>query len=170
MSEFGEFGEYSCSATAIAPSVILTAAHCEGIVMEVDGVPAKTLKKDVNKDLLLLYAPVKGGYVPVAESGTLSVGDKVVTYGYPLGLFVGYVPVYTKGKVQGYAVGETKYGTERITGWVMSVLPITHGNSGGGIFKRVNGEWRVVSVVSLGVDHLSISPSLEMVRSFVNGS
>lgn len=168
LSSMWGVGDASCTAVAIQPNVMLTAAHCDLDAMKIDGVDAKVLKKDEKKDLMLVYAQVGGGYVPVAEYGTLKNGDEIVTYGYPLGMLVGFVPVFTYGEVQGYIKGEKKYDTEQFTGYVMSILPIAGGNSGGGIFKRINGQWRVVSIVSHGVEHLSISPSLEMVREFVN--
>jgi hypothetical protein len=156
----------SCSATAIAPNIALSAAHCDAADLHVDGLPAKVIKKDEKSDLLLMY--VEGMPCPcvpvsdvVAEAGT-----RVTSMGYPFGGMIGFVLVKNEGIVQGKVKGNPDAGTDRIEGYLVSRLSLEGGNSGGGIFALVNGKWALVSVVSLASTSLSISPSTEMVKEF----
>jgi S1-C subfamily serine protease len=159
-------GIASCSAVSIAPSLLLTAAHCDGYAIRIDGKEAKVLKIDQTHDLMLLYAPIACPCVPVSSQPAVK-GTELVTVGYPYGLFVGFVQTLTKGVVQGFVRGVKEYETDRFTGFMMATLPIAGGNSGGGIFAMFNGKWYVVSIVSMGADGISISPSTEMVQEFV---
>lgn len=163
---FGEMLTASCSAVSIQPRVHLTAAHCDFAQMTVDGVPAVVLKKNDKADLMLVYADTDAAFVPFKLTDS-SVGKEVTTVGFPFGAFVGYVEAVTSGVVQGFVKGNKEYGTDRFDGFVMMSLPIIGGNSGGGIFTKVNGKWYVYTIVSMGAAHLAISPSNAMVRDFL---
>lgn len=167
----GPFGmsKASCSAVSIRPDIHLTAAHCYSMNMKVDGVPAKVLKIDTQHDFMLLYADTDDSFVPVADAPVVP-GDEVLTVGFPFGFVVGYVETITKGVVQGFVKGDVEYGTDRFSHWLFMTLPIAGGNSGGGIFSKQNGEWRVVSVVSMGAQHTAISPNTVMLHVFLKNA
>ena len=163
---FGEMMTASCSAVSIAPDIHLTAAHCDFANLTVDGAKATVLKKDVEGDLMLVHADTSDSFVPVSKRAA-QVGDRVVANGFPFGEFIGFVPVLTEGVVSGLVKGKAEYGTKRFNRWLVMNLIIDGGNSGGGIFSKVDGKWVVVSVVSMGTKHLSLSPNTHMLHGFL---
>lgn len=155
----------SCSAVTIAPDLHLTAAHCDLPGLTVEGVKAVIVKKDEAHDLMLVYADLADdSYVPVA---LVPNALQVTTVGFPLGAFIGYVETITSGVIQGNIKGYIEYGTQKFDGWLLMTLPITGGNSGGGIFTKVDGQWVVYTVVSMGAEHLAISPTNKAVVEFL---
>lgn len=140
-----------CSGVAIKPNVILTAAHCDvsdqvpGAIISVNGRQVSIIKKDQDKDLMLLFVPgldsptvPVGTYVPVQDS-------PVVLVGYPLGL-IQYV---TEGRVQG-SVELPEAIVGKVTPKMLAVSAMGDpGNSGGGLFQLVNGQYVLVGITSM---------------------
>lgn len=126
-----------CSGTFIKPKIMLTAAHCFNDNLLVDGVKAVVLKKDEKLDLMLLFVDKDSPVVALAVPMDVEQDMKVVVVGYP-----GNMPQYlTEGRVQGTLVYE-----DRI--WTAISAPVWFGNSGGGVFVKIKGEWKLVGVLS----------------------
>jgi S1-C subfamily serine protease len=68
-------GEGRCSGVIYQTNLIITARHCKGDEMWVDGVPAKVLREST-EDLLLLEAET-GPYEPLKLNTRPVIGDKV---------------------------------------------------------------------------------------------
>lgn len=147
-------------------ALILTAAH---VVSGFDGQPlttcsvmrdgqkvnGKVLKADVAKDLALVrtdpvWREVAQLYVATKES-TLGWGSRVVIFGHPLGETEG---ILTDGRI-------TSVNDE---GRLRYSAPTFFGNSGGGVFARVDQHWVLISVVQLVAMSQSHIPVTHMGR------
>jgi S1-C subfamily serine protease len=145
-----------CSAVVIAPGVALTAGHCLQRNLTVDG-----LKVDVvvtapdGKDIAVLRVP--GLECPCAERGVRPAqGDKVLAIGFP---------VDREGnRIVSPEAGVQAVGALRLVAPSFPPSPhadedyirtdaaiIDHGDSGGGLFARQNGVWKVVGINALGI-------------------
>lgn len=153
----------SCSGVLIKSGVLLTAAHCKREYLKVNGKEAKVLKFDEKSDLLLLSVDAQCPCIPVSK-GRVQVNQTIYTYGFPFGAVLGFSKVLTEGQIQGIVASSSE--VPEIEGHMLSTLPIAPGNSGGGIFAFEGGRLVVVSVVSKGAAHLSVSPTLYMVQTF----
>ena len=158
----GEQG--TCSAVAIKPDVLLTAAHCDQKDMLINGKTAIKVKKDESTDLMLLY-------VPTLNSPVVSVADEspeqdtpVVASGYPLG----QGPHLTEGRMQYKEEG----------GYMRTTTPIVFGNSGGGMFAFDGFSYKLVGINSaiavapigffpIPVFHMSRVSSTEAIQEFL---
>lgn len=159
---YGDKG--SCSGVMIAPHHMLTAAHCKAVGddIKVDGKPAYKLKVgNLHNDFMLLLVEKDCPCIDIAKVAPVR-GDVVYIVGFPLGL---NVQVVTSGPVQGY-IGGTWKNIER--GFMLATVHGWPGESGGGIFQLVNGQWVLVSIVHGGVEGLSMSPSTQMLNNFLN--
>lgn len=87
-------GSGSCSGVILKTGVVLTAAHCIGVVIEVNGKPAQLLSSDFEADLMLLSAET-------AEIALLSVGPtpNLVDEVYAVGNFGPFRDVVSVGRV-----------------------------------------------------------------------
>ena len=89
---------HTCSAFAIAPGRILTAAHCKStdiVLIDSKGreFTARVIKEDKAKDLLLLEAPTNAPALDIWNDfwqGGLVPGTEIIALGYP-----GYYGSYT---------------------------------------------------------------------------
>jgi hypothetical protein len=77
----GEPDHYGCSAFSIAPRKFLTAAHCMGDNMVVDGHKAFMVAQDVNADLAIIVSDYEK---PALEMRTLPLAlqEETVSLGY----------------------------------------------------------------------------------------
>jgi hypothetical protein len=165
-SEFG-----SCSAVAIAPNTLLTAAHCDSPELKVGGLLAVVVKKNEEKDLMLVYvAGLNSPYLSVAKAMP-NVDEKVVMAGFPLG--VG--EVVTEGRLQSL--------TDRAPAFLALVTAQgVFGNSGGPVVVRRGMSYEVVGIVSriivapvnMGmfdipniVPHLILVVNVDAIKAFV---
>lgn len=126
----------TCSGVMISPNLFLTAAHCEQDNMKIGDKPAAVLKKDEARDLMLLAVKMDCPCVPVAGSSP-RVDTKLIVVGFPMHLGVQYL---TEGRLQGLIPGYINF---------MAIsAPVVFGNSGGPVVAVVNGEFKVIGIVS----------------------
>lgn len=158
----------TCSGVMIAPKLYLTAAHCQGTNMNVEGVPATLVKVDKDKDLMLLEVDLGCPCIPVAAVDP-AIDTPIMVIGFPLG--VG--EYLTEGRLQGFLnspIGHLRHIS----------APIIFGNSGGPVIAMVDGRYVVVGIISAVhgdvlyglipyvVPHLSIAVSVETINKFLN--
>lgn len=169
-----------CTAVFIKPQVALTAAHCDGTNLTIEGVKATVVKKNEAADLMLLYVPMNSKYIPVAAARP-ALDSKVVTVGNPVALG----EIITEGRVQGDAPIPTdpefpQTVKDRLAHYMIITSPIAPGNSGGPVFvMNAKGEYEVVGIVSavavatIGgfipniIPHLAFVIKTEVVKEFV---
>lgn len=156
----GLFGKSSyCTGVWIDAKYILTAAHCtededefEYIVAKQAGgvrsepavtYSAKLVKVNSDRDLALLQALEGPEYHAVAKLAVEmpQVGDPIFVIGHPLGMYW----TYAVGTVGAYYSGVV--GIDSTGPFIQILAPITHGNSGGGVFDA-NGN--LVGIVGFG--------------------
>lgn len=162
-----------CSGVAIKPDLILTAAHCDvsnevpGSKVTINGKSVSIVKKDVDKDLMLLF-------VPTLNSPTVPIGlyeplqdSPVVVVGYPLGL-TQYV---TEGRVQGFVAlskeTEENLGHKLPTFMALSAL-VEGGNSGGGVFQKVDGVYTLVGITSMKGGMITLVVPTDVIAKFLD--
>lgn len=155
------------SGVMIAPLLMLTAAHVAnaGPALAIDGVlaPVRVLRVDPKKDLALLMVAVNCPCVSLA-SHPVHVDQPVTAVGFPYYHILG-TQILTEGRVQGTSS----------TGETIITTPVARGNSGGGVFVRERGSYRlagiVVGVVRDGmggsINHLASAMSLEQINTFL---
>ena len=147
----------SCSGVMIAPQRMLTAAHCANLMdLTVNGKPAKTLKIEPSKDLLLLEVALDCPCVPVADTE----GTNVTAVGYPLGL----VKATAVGILRGYTFDPI---LPEFYEFAVYQSSVEGGFSGGGVFTFRDGRWELVGIVSAGSKTLMLAPTLKMVKEFL---
>lgn len=133
----------SGSAVVIAPGYVLTAAHVmshSGLDMfirmsDTDVRYAKAIKIDKDVDLALLRASVECPCVSIA-SAMPSIDEPVVSVGFPYYLLYD-TQFATEGRVQGYRGFQ-----------VISTATTAPGGSGGGLFVKEDGIWKVTGIVT----------------------
>ena len=168
----GDFGH--CSAVMVAPGVLLTAAHCEDNAKKLSGsnLPIKFLRKDESRDLMLLQ--VAKGCPCVKMTFEEFVQDEpVVQIGYPE---ASGVQVLTEGRIQS-AVDLRKFGNYKQ--FAMSTAAGAPGSSGGPVFVKRDGQWKVGGLVSFGtigsyqgmypyiVTHLMVISTPQSLHNFI---
>lgn len=159
----------TCSAVVINEGIALTARHCLGKGISVDGKPvtkAIVTIPSAGPDVALLYVPDL--HCPCAPLGALpAVGDKAVTVGFPS--TTGQRKVADAGAVMAVAA------PAEIAPWIASIDPefsgkyilidnpvLEHGMSGGALFVVQNDEWVVVGVNAIGFPRNSGSQQFEI--------
>lgn len=161
-------GRSGCSAVAYAPTALITAAHCGDIGDEARIFDdkqfvgtAKFVAIDDNADLAVLVrtdALTFHTTVPIAAENVVR-DTPVVVVGYPLGI----AEFATYGWVQDVQMTEeeresksSKARREKTAApykpfevYVIAA-PVSFGNSGGGAFVKVDGEWQLIGICSMG--------------------
>jgi S1-C subfamily serine protease len=100
-------------------------------------IPGKTSRID---DLAVIQIPLSGlPYLPLADAGSLRVGDPVFTIGFPVADLLGPDPKFTDGSVSALS----GHGGEATL--IQMTVPIQPGNSGGPVLTY---EGEVVAVVT----------------------
>jgi V8-like Glu-specific endopeptidase len=122
-----------CSGVMVAPTRMLTAAHCTDGKMFVNGKPARLLKKDEDDDVAILEVDAGCPCAPIAESAPV-LDEPVIVVGYPLNHTI-RVQVLTEGRAQGQEGRRLR-----------TTAPIAPGNSGGGVFVQHAGRWELVGI------------------------
>lgn len=120
----------ACSGVMVAKGLLLTAAHCDVGITKYD-----IVKKDEEKDLMLVRYEPKEPYGIAPLGSSAEVGDVVRAVGYPLAIGIQYV---TPGMVQDLVMDEVE-GPEFFKYLMTATTPVIFGNSGGGLFNA-NGE------------------------------
>jgi S1-C subfamily serine protease len=154
----------TCSGAMIAPNKYLTNAHCYGENMQVDGKTAVVIKKDEDKDLMLLLVDKECPCVPVATSD-LPIDTPIYVIGFPLGISE-YI---TEGRLQNFA--PFPYNHLRLVS-----APIIFGNSGGPVVAVVDGKYQLVGTATavlviggfLPVPHLGVVTTTKAVNDFLD--
>lgn len=159
-------GKIYCSSTKISPSRALTAAHCvaedkEPLVLRKDGQlkRAKIVKVDVEHDLALLEVTLDGraAVIEAVEPDTYS---DVAAIGYPGGTGL----VLTLGKWVG-AFWDSSY-----EGHKLAAVSIGPGNSGGGLWTKQSGQWRLLAVVQAympAAQHVCLVSDMTILKDFL---
>ena len=165
MIEIGDLG--NGSGTLIAPNRMLTAAHVAVEGMELRVGPnkkiAKVIKIDLENDLALLDVKLACPCIPISAGSQPKVDDPIILVGFPVN-FIVQTQILTHGYVQGLVQGNRLQVTADAVG----------GNSGGGMFRQVEGKWEVAGVLVEGVvmgftpvSYLSRVVDLVTVQSFL---
>lgn len=161
----GDLGQ--CSGVMIADGYMLTAAHCDQPGKMVGGHEVILVKKDVQRDLMLLRV-VNGCPCVGVASTSPEVDAKVVIIGFPAYGVLG-VQFLTEGRWMGelHLNGQL----DLIPGsFAATTAAAFFGNSGGGIYtKDKNGEYVLVGIVSfmLGAPTMSGVSTPESIVTFL---
>ncbi len=154
-----EEGQGVCTGFVIAPQRVLTAGHCAGNQIQVDGVEATALKVDEASDLLLLKSNTKK--TPLEFNDVIVWRFEPLTaLGYGLGwksLVVLHVSVVvvTQVPAEGFPAGiivQTEY---------------VHGMSGGPV---VDEGGKIVGIVQAGSEGLGFGVGTQLIRAFLLGT
>ena len=101
-------GLHTCSGEVIGVNLVLTAAHCVGDTMSVDGIPAKVLKGDAYFDLLLLSVPTTKPAIRFRSSNVVRYEDLTAI---------------------GYAFGWTKLSVLQVRAYLLNIDPFDSENA-----------------------------------------
>ena len=136
---------------------VLTAAHCDGEKILIDGTPTYRVFKDERKDLMVLRANgVDGPNVKLAPADA-DRGDEVASMGYGAGL---EDPMFRIAHVS-----NVRMDIEGLSGpFVMIDAGFVGGQSGGPV---VNDKGELVMIVQRGNDSLGIGVGAEVIRDKV---
>lgn len=160
----------SCTGFSINTKLhyFLTADHCLGASMTVDGKDAKVVYQDWPADLLVLQVPeASGAYQEFEFAKDVRVGEAVAAYGWGYGL---NQPTFKAGTVAATAldlsqfVDAGEYGgvDER---YLMVDFDFIHGMSGGPVF---DDSGKLVSIVQIGTpDEAGCGRSLQELKKKV---
>lgn len=149
----------SCTAFMIDNSKhhVLTAAHCDGEKILIDGTPTYRVFKDERKDLMVLRANgVEGPNVKLASEAPV-VGDEVASMGYGAGLVD---PMFRVAHVS-----NVRLDIEGLSGpFTMIDAGFIGGQSGGPV---VNEKGELIMIVQRGNDSLGLGVGVEIIKDKV---
>lgn len=136
---------------------VLTAAHCDGDKLLIDGTSSYRMFKDERKDLMVMRAPsVDRPALRLAKSGPVQ-GDEVASHGYGFGL--------EKPMFRVAHVSNTDMVIEGLSGpFVMVDGAFVPGQSGGPV---VNSAGELVMIVQLGNPLLGLGVDAKVIRDKV---
>ena len=154
------------SGVIVAPNRVLTAAH---VAVQpnliINGSKAKVLKIDESVDLALMYADVSCPCMPFGN--TVDVDDIVVAVGYPINRTV-RTQILTEGRAQSRIPDERRLQTS---------VPISGGNSGGGLYKdhrlvgiMVEGVGLEHDKIVIPISYLSRAVDIDSIKQFLIGT
>jgi len=163
-------GKVYCTATKIAENLLLSAAHCvagdtpKGMVLRQDGqLKAFTVTKiDEENDLALLTADVDGRIAEIQTYEPDTYSD-VIAAGYPMGAGL----VITKGLWVG------KFFDSSYIGHMLASVNVGPGNSGGGLWTKESGRWKLLAVVQFyapAAPHVCGVSAIPTLKDFLRGS
>lgn len=137
---------------------ILTAAHCDGHKVRIDGTASLVMFKDERKDLLVLRAlGLELGPAVVMAKENPKLGEQVASYGYGFGL--------EKPMFRIAHVSQVDSPIEELSGpFFMIDAPYIGGQSGGPV---VNERGELVSIVQRGTNGLGIGVGVETIKDRV---
>lgn len=149
-----------CSGFVIdsAKAHVLTAAHCDGQKVLVNGTPSYRMFKDARKDLMVLRASqVKDSpAIPLADANP-KIGDAVASVGFGFAL--------EKPMVRISHISITNLDIENLSGpFVMVDAGFMPGQSGGPV---VNEKGQLVAIVQRGNEGLGIGVGAEVIKDRV---
>jgi hypothetical protein len=152
---------------------MLTVAHVvddKGLTAGTQRAPVKVLRIDPEKDLALLLVAIPCPCANISIGDSPAIDEAIIMVGYPLHSYTGAQTI-TEGRVQGI----TKEGR------LLTTANIAPGNSGGGVFVKVRGNWRLIGIARAVTSfcfgpfqcqlftHLSHVISTEMMWEFLSG-
>lgn len=151
----------SCSGVVVSPAIVLTAAHCDGPEMKVNGKDAVVIKKDPTRDIMVLGSV--GTNRPWAKwaTGMPDYETKVFMIGYPVGLTM----VVKEGKFIDFAFGEDV--PTNMTGDMVINGQVEGGFSGGGVFIYEDGEFKLVGIINAGTRTMVLVSGMDQVYEFL---
>lgn len=165
-----EFG--SGSGVMIAPNLMLTAAHVaihnnSMSPLQVNEKPVKIVL--INEEIDIALIEVQQGCPCIDLGKSIPKDSKVVIVGYPVGKHLA-MQVVTEGRVQGVKLEDKR---------LISTAPAAPGNSGGGTFAMIDGQWKLVGILveiaalpsgifgSIPVFHISRSVDIDTIKEFL---
>lgn len=137
-------------------NLVITAYHCKGEEMMVDGMPAFLVKQDVKRDLLVLRVPDLDRPALVVAPGDPAPGDHAMAYGFGYGL-----ETANPREVQ---IGDVNTDVEE-KGWpgplISTNITFEPGMSGGPV---VNLQGEVVMLVKGGTPIRGVAIGAKLIR------
>jgi S1-C subfamily serine protease len=147
----------SCSGEVVAHNRVLTAHHCIGEKMWADGKPAKVLSSDEYFDLALLSVDTGDRpFISLSDHG-IERGDNLIGIGYAFGwdqLSFIHLRVTLANIIP----------DPQISPRIATEGEVIMGMSGGPV---VDSMGRMVSIVQLGAENLSMGVSVPIIRAFL---
>jgi S1-C subfamily serine protease len=161
-------GNPYCTATRVSEELLLTAAHClengmGGMIHRKDGqlVSFVVVKADRNIDIALIKARVDGRIARL-QTFEPEVYSEIVVAGYPVGVAM----FITVGKWVGPIWDPIMAAAHSVA--AVSVGP---GNSGGGLWTKESGEYRLLAVVQMyapAAPHVCVVSKLQTLKDFLS--
>jgi len=143
----------SGSGTVIKEGYVLTVAHVVPKSKQIAYIndnglkPARVIKVDQVNDLALLAADVKCPCASISTANKVIIDDPVYAVGFPM--FLDYkIQTLTLGTIQGL------YGNS-----IISTTPTAPGGSGGALFGKENGQYKLFGVIK-GLAVIDIGPPM----------